>query len=83
MTCQLCCQLRGDLETDTRRACLYHAERAGDRGVVVQDGGERGGERGGGVRRCWRVVARWRALVAERKACTLLDLLQALPDFFE
>jgi hypothetical protein len=29
-----------------------------------------------------RVVARWRAFVAQRKACPLLDLLQALPDLF-
>ena len=30
-----------------------------------------------------RVVARWRAFVAQRKACPLLDLLQAMPDFFK
>ena len=30
-----------------------------------------------------RVVARWRAFVAERKACPLLDLRQAVPDLFE
>ena len=29
-----------------------------------------------------RVVARWRALVAERKASPLLDLLEAVPDRF-
>ena len=29
-----------------------------------------------------RVVARWRALVAQRKPCPLLDLTQALPDMF-
>jgi hypothetical protein len=29
-----------------------------------------------------RVVARWRALVAQRRACPVLDLLQAFPDFF-
>jgi len=30
-----------------------------------------------------RVVARWRALVAERNAFPLLELCQALPDLFE
>jgi hypothetical protein len=30
-----------------------------------------------------RIVARWRAFVAERMACPLLDLLLALPDLFE
>jgi len=30
-----------------------------------------------------RVFARWRAFVAQRNACPLLDLLQALPDLFE
>jgi hypothetical protein len=30
-----------------------------------------------------RVVERWRAFVAERKASPLLDLLQAAPDLFE
>ena len=30
-----------------------------------------------------RVVARWRALMAERKACPLLDMHEALPDLFE
>jgi hypothetical protein len=29
-----------------------------------------------------RVVARWRALVAERKACPLLDLLERYPELF-
>jgi hypothetical protein len=30
-----------------------------------------------------RVVARWRAFVATRRACPLLDLCQAQPDFFK
>jgi len=29
------------------------------------------------------IVARWRAFVAERKACPLLELCQALPDLLE
>ena len=35
------------------------------------------------ARHCLRTVARWRAFVAERKACPLLDLLQTMPDLFE
>ena len=30
-----------------------------------------------------RLVARWRAFVAERNTCRLLDLIQAMPDFFK
>jgi len=36
-----------------------------------------------GLNAARRIVTRWRAFVAERKAFPLLDLLQAVPDLFE
>ena len=61
--------------------------------LPASGGGRRGGSWSAGASRlvapppadvaiARRVIARWRALVLERKGCPLLDLLQRQPDFF-